>query len=111
MRFSKEILKGAVEVIILRTIHDLQDAYGYELVTAIRKSSKNIFEFQEGTLYPILYRLEEQGLVTSKKKTAPSGKIRRYYHLTKEGENFLRDKKEEWQAFFQAFRPVIECRL
>lgn len=106
MQFSKEILKGSAEVIVLQALHD-SDAYGYELVERIARTSENIFEFQEGTLYPLLYRLEDRALVTSYSKQAPSGKERRYYQITKEGDAFLRSRTKELSTFITGLRKAL----
>lgn len=108
MQFSKEMLKGTAEVIVMRTLKDLEEAYGYQLIKAIAMGSNDIFEFQEGTLYPILYRLELKGYVSSETKKAPSGKERRYYQLTKAGGNFLDSRTKEVTTFLKGLRQIFQ---
>lgn len=107
MQFSKEIMKGAAEIIVLRTLASDGEAYGYQLIKSIAESSKNIFEFQEGTLYPLLYRLESRGFVSSHKKTAPSGKERRYYIITKKGKNLLVEREKEFGLFTKGMTKLF----
>lgn len=99
MKISKETLKGNTEIIILQVLQG-RAFYGYELVQAIKKESEDIFDFKEGTVYPLLYRMEEKGYVTSKKKHAPSGKTRRYYFITKKGQEMLANKKLEIKELY-----------
>ncbi len=107
MQFSKEIMKGAAEIIVLQALKDGGELYGYELLKTISDVSNGVFEFQEGTLYPLLYRLEFKGYVTSVKKTAPSGKERRYYLLTPAGDSLLKEKRKEFDAFVIGLKHVL----
>lgn len=109
MQFSKETLKGAAEVIVLKALED-SEAYGYELIERIARTSNNIFEFQEGTLYPLLYRLEDRGDVESYEALAPSGKKRRYYKLTDEGKKLLGTKNKEYASFVSGLTQVLNLR-
>jgi PadR family transcriptional regulator PadR len=111
MQFSKEMIKGVAEIIVLQTLSELGDSYGYQLTRAIAESSNNIFEFQEGTLYPLLYRLEFKGLVTSTVKQAPSGKDRRYYKITKKGSALLRDRTAELGELLKGLKQVLRVSL
>ncbi len=108
MQFSKEILKGAAEIIVLHTLQQEGKAYGYQLIKAIRDNSQDIFDFQEGTLYPLLYRLEEKKLVTSAVETAPSGKSRRYYALTKTGKARLKIQMRELKIFVTGVQQLMQ---
>ena len=107
MAFSKELLKGSIELILLQTLHDLGEAYGYQLLTAIGESSESIFQFQESTLYPLLYRLEEKGFLQSEWKTQ-SNKERRYYSLTKKGEETLLAHTLEFKHFLKGMHKVLK---
>lgn len=73
-----------------------ENMYGYQMIKELCKKSENVFEFQEGTLYPILHNLEEKNLITSYWDMAGSKK-RKYYSITKEGKKHLKEKKEEWK--------------
>lgn len=95
MQFSKELLKGTAEVIVLQALKAHGAQYGYQLIQTIAQSSDNVFELQEGTLYPILYRLEDRGYVKSAEREAPSGKTRRYYTVTEAGVRQLKEKTKE----------------
>ena len=107
MNFSKELMKGTSEIIVLKALYEEGEAYGYQLITTIQHSSDNIFQFKEGTLYPLLYRLEDKNYITSKEKTGPNGKKRRYYSITQKGIRILREKITETKSFIDALNQVL----
>lgn len=111
MSKNKELLKGTAETIVLQTLDKLDEAYGYQLVKEISKSSNNIFEFQEGTLYPLLYRLEHKNIISSKQKKAESGKMRRYYKLTSFGKKTLNQNKKQINSFVQGLNQVLNFNV
>lgn len=63
-RFLQQLKKGVLELLVLETICD-SSTYGYELLTKLKTRSNALFTLKEGTLYPILYRLEDDGLIES----------------------------------------------
>ncbi len=71
MRFQRELLKGTTETLVLAVLRNAP-AHGYELVGRLRQRSEGIFELGEGTLYPLLYKLEDTGLISGKWEAAPS---------------------------------------
>ncbi|MFA5995859.1 MAG: helix-turn-helix transcriptional regulator [Patescibacteria group bacterium] len=111
MQFSKEIIKGVAEIIVLQTLHEHGEAYGYQLTRAIAQTSQNIFELQEGTLYPLLYRLEFKNLVTSQVKPAPNGKDRRYYHITNKGKKLLLERTTELGILLKGIKQVLHLAI
>ena len=76
------------------------------MIKNLKMKSENVFEFQEWTLYPILHKLEENGLITSYWDEA-SGKKRKYYSITDEGRKQLKSKKQEWKMFSTKVNQVI----
>ncbi len=108
MQFSKGMLVGAAELIVLHVLKTKKESYGYELIRAISQESEGIFDFEEGTLYPLLYRLEQKGFVESDIQTAPSGKKRRYYRLTQKGRTSLKERKKEMSFFFKGLEQVLQ---
>ena len=111
MKFSKELMKGAAELLVLKALKDSKEAYGYELIRSISVGSHNVFEFQEGTLYPLLYRLEAKGYVASHKKVAQTGKERRYYALTKSGQRVLKDGANEMSLFLSGIKSALNLSV
>lgn len=84
-----------------------REMYGYEIIEELERRSNQVFKLKEGTLYPILHGLEKDKLVTARQAEAPSGRLRRYYRITKEGLRVLDEKKEEWSVFSGAVMAVL----
>ena len=85
---SNDITKGAIEAVL-------------------REEDHEILTFREGTLYPLLYRLEARGFVTSKEREAPSGKTRRYYHLTKKGTSYLEKRRSQFAKLSKELHSAL----
>ena len=83
-----------------------QDLYGYQMITELERRSDHTFQMREGTLYPVLKKLENSGYVTSYQAEA-NGRTRKYYHITKKGLRLLNEKKEEWTTFSQAVNAIL----
>ena len=105
MKLSKELLKGSTDMLVLSIIEN-ESMYGYQMIKKLREKSNNIFNLQEGTLYPILHNLESKGYITSYWDTTNSKK-RKYYTITKDGKKYLKDKKEEWKIFSNGINDVV----
>lgn len=84
-----------------------RDMYGYEMIEALRLRSNHVFDLKAGTLYPLLHTLEDQGWVVSYDQTADGGRVRRYYQLTMDGRDALREKEAEWEAYVEAVSSVL----
>ncbi len=105
MKVSRELLKGSTDMIVLSLLEN-ENMYGYQMIKKLSEKSQNVFEFQEGTLYPILHGLEEKNYITSYWDSV-SGKKRKYYSITKEGRKHLAEKKEEWKIFSGGINQVV----
>ncbi len=110
MKFSKEIMKGASDIIVLQILDSEGDFYGYKLVRRVAENSEDIFEFKEGTLYPLLYRLEVKKLVRSYIRQADNGKKRRYYQITDKGKKSLLSRKKEYEKFFEGMSQILSLK-
>ena len=105
MKISKELLKGSTKMLILEMVKD-ENMYGYQMIKKLKEKSNNVFEFKEGTLYPILHSLEEEGLISSYWDDT-TGKKRKYYAITEKGKKQLKEKKEEWEIFSNGINQVL----
>ena len=84
-----------------------EDMYGYQMILELARRSDRTFEMKEGTLYPVLHGLEREGLVESYQQAAPTGRIRKYYHLTQKGGAFLKVETKRWQTYAGAVNAVL----
>lgn len=98
-----QLKRGTLEMILLRLLQERQK-YGYELVSELAERSAGEFQIKEGTLYPVLYRLEDQGCIEPRwdrpeQDRAKRGVPRKYYQLTETGAARLRALSSEWKRF------------
>lgn len=89
-----QLLKGILEGCILAVIAR-EETYGYEILQILEKAGFE--DLQEGTLYPILTRLEKKGYIFCRKAKSPLGPIRKYFTITKEGGKWLEDFRENYR--------------
>jgi len=84
-----------------------EDMYGYQMIVELARRSDNTFDMKEGTLYPVLHALEKDGLVEAYQQEAPTGRMRKYYHLTRKGGAFLKSEEEAWRVYSRAVNAVL----
>jgi PadR family transcriptional regulator PadR len=108
MKIEKSLLSGSTPMLILSLLKD-GDKYGYEMVETLAKRSDDTFALKEGTLYPLLHALEKEKFVESYSKTAPNGRERKYYRLTRSGREQLEYKEKEWRLFSEKVNAVLSC--
>lgn len=102
-RFTQQLKRGVLEMLVLRLLAD-KPGHGYELLVRLRETGGGLLDLKEGTLYPILYRLEEEGCITSS-WNSPDGSFsiskvpRRVYTLTETGRAVLVRETETWHRF------------
>lgn len=93
MQFTKEMLKGYIDVILLSLLFE-QDLYGYELAKKVKEQSDSAFEMKEGTLYLALKRLEQNGLLESYWGDEGTGGRRKYYRILDSGKISIIERKK-----------------
>ena len=98
MQGDKGLLSGCTSLLVLALLAP-GDMYGYEMIAALEAKSDHTFTLKEGTLYPVLHLLEKEGAVECYEKQAPTGRVRKYYHITRKGLRQLGEKREEWRQF------------
>ena len=84
-----------------------EDMYGYQMIVELARRSDHTFEMKEGTLYPVLHGLEKNGYVEAYQQEAPTGRMRKYYYLTRKGGAMLRTEAEAWQSYAGAVNAVL----
>lgn len=91
---------------LLLSLLEEADRYGYEIIRELDKRSNKVFQFKEGTLYPVLHKLENKGYVRSYVKRGETGKERKYYKITEKGQKQLVEEKKKWELFSLAVNRV-----
>jgi transcriptional regulator len=97
--------KGALPALILQALAG-EASHGYRIAQQIKERSKGVLDFKEGTLYPALHKLENEGMVESY-DAVESGRQRRYYRITKEGRKMLARDREQWHEVAQAVTILL----
>src|SRR5262245_41349626 len=103
---ERERKRGSLELIVLHLLSS-GEAYGYEIATKLSERTKGALEVTDGTLYPVLYRLEGSGFVTVRWETPQRGVPRKYYRLTEAGTAELSRLTREWTTFADAMTRLI----
>ncbi len=101
MNISKDLIAASASPLLLGILKE-QDNYGYEIIKRIKELSNNELVWTEGMLYPVLHRLEEQGLIGSYWKTSQSGRKRKYYQIKEAGIEELKNLTKQWEIVHSA---------
>lgn len=101
-------LKGLLDLCVLGTLQH-QARYGYEIAQLLTESG--LGQVKGGTLYPVLGRLEEAGLVESEWRPGDSGPNRKYYELSQEGRVAFTELGAQWQTFVTSLELLIDGRV
>lgn len=99
-------LKGTLPTLILEALVR-EPSHGYRIAQRIKERSEGVLDFREGTLYPALHKLQNDGLVDSCEETE-NGRPRRYYRITKSGRAALAKDRAEWRELSRAVTVILE---
>lgn len=97
--------KGTLPTLILEALEAEPD-HGYRIAQRIKERSRGVLDFKEGTLYPALHKLENDGMVESY-NAVESGRTRRYYQITAPGRALLAKDRTEWRELSQAVTLIL----
>jgi transcriptional regulator len=104
---QRELKRGTAELIILALIED-QPRHGYDIGRLIEDRSEGQITYHVASLYPTLYKLEDQGLIEGRWVESDGQRRRRYYRLTPKGRLALRKQRQVWRTFFNALDRVAK---
>lgn len=101
--------KHAMEHTSLVVLHLLsrEDMYGYQMIAELEKKFDHTFSMKEGTLYPILRGLENEGAVEAYQQETSNGRVRKYYRLTEKGRKQLAVETQQWRSYERAINAVL----
>ena len=103
----RELKRGALELVVLQLLAP-GEAYGYEIASKLSERTQGALEVTDGTLYPVLYRLERDGFVDVRWDTPKRGVPRKYYRLTDTGRRELQQLVRDWTTFAGAMSRLIQ---
>ena len=106
---SAELLPGNLELVILKAI-SLGDVHGYGVLLRIEQISGGALQIQQGALYPALYRLEHQGMISAEWGTSDNNRKARFYKLTAAGRRRLGEETASWNRLVEAIRLALSVK-
>jgi PadR family transcriptional regulator, regulatory protein PadR len=102
-----DLVQGTLDLLILKTI-SLEPQHGWAIAKRIQQISNEVLQVQQGSLYPALHRLEQQGWIRAKWAESDSGRQAKFYSLTAAGRAQLEREKESWSRLSTAINLVVE---
>lgn len=105
MNLSKDLMAASSTPLVLGILAD-GESYGYDIAKRVEQLSGGALNWTDGMLYPLLHRLEQQGLLEARWRVADSGRKRKYYGLTELGQRSLRHQQQQWQLITQTLSRI-----
>lgn len=105
---DRELKKGSTELLILSLLQH-RARHGYDISRLIETRSEGVLRFNVASFYPLLYRLEQRGLIEGRWVEKPGQRRRRYYRLTAAGRQMLQARRTAWEAFVRAMNRITEA--
>ncbi len=100
MKSMKELVGASTSLLVLSVLAK-EASYGYRIIRSMNAEGEGLFEWQEGTIYPVLHKLEKEKLVRAQWQQADTGRKRKYYYITSKGREALSEGTELWARFHQ----------
>lgn len=105
MDFGKDLVAASATPLVLAILAE-GDSYGYAIIKRVSELSGGHLQWTDGMLYPVLHRLERQALVEAKWGTSDSGRKRKYYSITREGQTQLAAQRERWKVVDETLHAI-----
>jgi PadR family transcriptional regulator, regulatory protein PadR len=97
MKQKMDVMQGTLALMILKTLDVLGPLHGYGIARRIEQISRDVLALNQGTLYPVLLKLEQEGAIASAWGASQNNRRARFYRLTKEGHKQLQDETRDWE--------------
>jgi PadR family transcriptional regulator, regulatory protein PadR len=97
MKEKTDVLQGTLALMVLKTLDVLGPQHGYGIARRIEQISGDLLAVNQGTLYPVLLKLEQEGAIASEWGASENNRRARFYHLTREGRKQLQVETQDWQ--------------
>jgi PadR family transcriptional regulator PadR len=104
---KSDLLQGTLDMLILKTLA-LEPMHGWGISQRIQQISNGVLSINQGSLYPALYRLEQQGWITSEWGNSENNRQAKFYELTKAGRKQLTEETENWERLSTAIGQILE---
>ncbi len=103
---STDLLQGTLELLVLKTL-SLEPMHGWGIAQRIQQISRDVFQVNQGSLYPALQRMKGKGWITSEWRTTENNRRARYYMLTPVGQRHLAAERGEWERSSGAVNRIL----
>ena len=103
---KSEFLKGTLDMLILKIVV-LGPVHGYAISQRIQQISRDVFQVQQGSLYPALHRLEDRGLLQAEWRNTETGREAKFYSLTRKGRHQLESEMRNWEQITGAVALIL----
>src|SRR5690349_8529821 len=104
---KNDILQGTLALLVLKTLASNKRIHGYAITTHIQRVSGDLLRVEEGSLYPALHRMEQEGLVRAEWGTTEKNREARFYSLTAKGRKQLAQERESWSRLTEGVARVM----
>jgi transcriptional regulator len=104
---KSDLLQGTLDLLILKTL-ELEPMHGWGITRRIQQQSDSVLQVNQGSLYPALHRLEEQGWISASWKTSENNRQAKYYALTARGRRQLAAETENWARLSAAVAAIVQ---
>jgi len=102
-----DLVQGTLDVLILRTLA-LEPKHGWAVAKRIQQVSRDVLQVQQGSLYPALHRLEQQGWIKAEWRDTPGARTAKFYSLTRAGRAHLQREMAQWERLSAAIDLVLQ---
>ena len=109
MKIGKDLNAASARAIVLGLLQD-GESYGYALIQRVKELSGGSVEWTEGTLYPVLHRLEAEGLIQARWGESEAGRKRKYYQLTSRAGPVMEDDRRQWETMHGVLSQLWRLR-
>ena len=103
---SSDVLRGTLDLLILKTLA-LEPMHGWGISQRIQQMSKGVLDVNQGSLYPALQRVEQNGWIDSEWKTTENNRQAKYYRLTAQGRKALSAETDQWRRYVNAVDMIL----
>ena len=107
MTAKSDLPQGTLDMLILQVVA-LSPIHGYAIAQRIRQISRDVFQVQQGSLYPALHRLENRGLLAAEWKESETGREAKFYRLTRKGQAQLKEETANWARLAEAVGLILQ---
>ena len=109
MTVSKDLIAASATPLVLSILSQGEN-YGYAIIKRVRQLSGGQMQWTDGMLYPVLHRLENQGLIKSQERVSETGRKRRYYRIEDKGATVLKEQRNQWMLVYSTLKQLWETK-